>query len=318
MKEVLNMNTVRNNFRWVLKVYIIVSVILVVIAAALTGFTFRNEISFAFRIDQFTERFERNKADPGAPALREITENNRNILNIAVIGPDNSIKAKANNKLLPDGFLQFVRLEKSRWQLEGQPGVSFGALSDGSVRRWLYTMLDLKSGDKWSYHGRNRRGRFEGGFYMFDNMDHYDCLIESNKRGERLFVIFDWQPVAGAKPILMFGAIATLFIIMSGWLLIAFWVYRDASQRRSMGIVWGLAALFTNIFGLIGYLVFRGFHRSCANCLTLQNRNHVFCSYCGNKMADICGNCRQILDGKDLYCPHCGCKLKKDNIGGSE
>ena len=312
------MNTVRNNFRPVLRCYIIVSVILVVIAAALTAFTFRNEISFACQTERFTERFERNKADASAPALREMAENNLNILNIAVIGPDNSIKAKANNKLLPDGFLQFVRLEKNRWQLEGQPGVSFGALSDGSVRRWLYTMLDLKSGGKWAYRGGNRRGRFEGGFYMLDNVDHYDCLIESNKRGEHLLVIFDWQPVAGAKPVLMFGAIATLFIIMSGWLLIAFWVYRDASQRRSMGVVWGLAALFTNIFGLIGYLVFRGFRRSCANCLTLQNRNHVFCSYCGNKMAEICGNCRQVLDGKDLYCPHCGCKLKENNIGGNE
>lgn len=52
------------------------------------------------------------------------------------------------------------------------------------------------------------------------------------------------------------AALAMLFFCVY-WVLIALWMYNDASKCRLSPLYWGLIGLFTNLIGLIVYKIYK-------------------------------------------------------------
>jgi|GEM_PF-974600 len=288
-------------FKTILKLYALISIAVVAITAIFIGCVFKNEISLAYRTERLLENFSRGKADISEEDLQERITKYPGITNIVVIGANNEIIIKANEYLLPDGTLTFTQINNGVWQIEGVTNAMFDTLGSSTIGRWVQATLNINSVNRWM-----NKSQSKDGFYVFDNTKYYDCVIAVNPQGEKLLFVFDWQPLENGGLVMLLGVIVLVLVIMAGWLLIALWVYKDASQRRCAGIVWGLLALFTNILGLFIYLIYRNWHKTCHKCSALQDRNDIYCTFCGNKMEDTCSRCQGILREKDLYCPHCG------------
>ncbi|MCZ7355681.1 MAG: hypothetical protein O8C66_03365 [Candidatus Methanoperedens sp.] len=85
---------------------------------------------------------------------------------------------------------------------------------------------------------------------------------------------------SSTDPIIMaFSFSLILFII---WIYIIIWIVRDANKRGKSGILWGIAAFFLFLVGLLIYLIAR------------PKANLELCKYCGKEKLETL-----------TQCPHC-------------
>jgi len=103
-------------------------------------------------------------------------------------------------------------------------------------------------------------------------------------------------------PIVIFTMMA--FVIH---ILIAVWVYNDAQRRGEEAVVWLLIVLFTNLIGLIIYLIVRGESRRSRPAEYQQAftgqpapSGTIYCNQCGSPNTRGAG-----------YCNDCGAQLTR-------
>ena len=113
---------------------------------------------------------------------------------------------------------------------------------------------------------------------------------------------------------------------------LAVWVGIDAQRRGSLGLLWGLFVLFTNIVGLIVYLlvVHGGFlgavavdssaapaagvaappppptpDAACPKCAGSVHSGFRHCPHCGQALENACGSCGAPIQPDWKNCPYC-------------
>lgn len=94
------------------------------------------------------------------------------------------------------------------------------------------------------------------------------------------------------------------------WVLLAWWVYLDATWRRMNPIPWAGLTLVTNVFGLVAYLVVR--HpdpQVCSHCGAVLGMSVKCCPFCGSAMDLVCPVCQSSIRPGWVYCPECATKL---------
>jgi len=89
-------------------------------------------------------------------------------------------------------------------------------------------------------------------------------------------------------------------------LLLPIWVFMDAKKVEFKPALWGLLVLFTNIIGLIVFLVVRPEPLLCKNCKHVLDAKFVTCPYCGTQSKDLCIKCKSVLEDTWSICPYCG------------
>lgn len=110
---------------------------------------------------------------------------------------------------------------------------------------------------------------------------------------------------------LKIAASIMMLMFMIYWIMVALWVYQSALKARLFAPAWGLVTLFTNLAGVLVYLIYRHTSVVCACCGAVQPRNNLFCTFCGSELGERCGSCGCGLKQTDVYCPKCGSKKQK-------
>lgn len=90
--------------------------------------------------------------------------------------------------------------------------------------------------------------------------------------------------------------------------ILAVYVYRDASRRGMNAILWMLvAAIAPALIGLIVYLLVRGNYSDlrCPACATPVKEHFVICPKCGTKLRASCPNCATPVEPDWKVCPKC-------------
>lgn len=123
--------------------------------------------------------------------------------------------------------------------------------------------------------------------------------------------------------VLHFGPLFFLLILLIIWLVLVFWVYRDAERRGMNGVLWALLVLIGNFVGFIIYLIVRNeeFPRqaaieptqNCPGCGKIVPQKYAFCPHCGTRLKAVCPNCDKPVSSDWKVCPHCGQKLTEEN-----
>lgn len=96
------------------------------------------------------------------------------------------------------------------------------------------------------------------------------------------------------------------------WLLTAVWVFLDAGRRDSHPGLWGVLTLFTNVVGLIIYLVVRPELQQCPACKEPVKADYIVCPLCGARNRETCAHCGRIVDENWNACPYCAASIERD------
>ncbi|MCS6862434.1 MAG: zinc ribbon domain-containing protein [Abditibacteriales bacterium] len=90
------------------------------------------------------------------------------------------------------------------------------------------------------------------------------------------------------------------------WLLVALWVFADALANRQRALLWGAFALFTNLIGLLIYLLVKSTTpRLCPRCHRTMEEHFNACPYCGPIRTRLCEKCGSSVQSDWNFCPVC-------------
>lgn len=117
-------------------------------------------------------------------------------------------------------------------------------------------------------------------------------------------------------PLVMIFSLILLVI----WLMVIFWVYRDAENRGLSGMLWALLVFIGNLIALIIYLIIRTEHSAagitdtalnCPHCKKSISAGYAYCPHCGKSIDNRCPECKKEVNKDWMVCPHCSTRLKK-------
>ncbi|MDR1620369.1 MAG: zinc ribbon domain-containing protein [Clostridiales bacterium] len=105
-----------------------------------------------------------------------------------------------------------------------------------------------------------------------------------------------------------------LLSFMLYWAALAVWVFLDADRRNYHPALWGVLTLFTNVVGMIIYMVVRPERITCASCKEPLDKKYAHCPYCGARVQAACPNCNELVAEQWAHCPYCGTELPRGDV----
>ena len=101
-----------------------------------------------------------------------------------------------------------------------------------------------------------------------------------------------------------------MLLFMIYWIIIALWVYQNAkNQSYPPGL--GYNNPFTNLLGVLLYVIYKTTNGVCAYCGAILQRGGVFCTYCGHKNGVTCEKCGGPYRLRAATAPNAEIKLNK-------
>ena len=133
-------------------------------------------------------------------------------------------------------------------------------------------------------------------------------LLGKNDGSTKAYVISNPQSVPYGMLSLKIAASVIMLLFMIYLIIVALWVYQNARKSKLSAPVWGIITLFTNVAGVLVYLIYKHINGICGFCGAVQSRGNIFCTECGKKIGITCDECGHFLKLSDNYCPKCGHK----------
>lgn len=299
------------NFKKVIIVYIVLVLVAGIGSAAFLGYNFREKLTFLAQYEKVNERVVHNRQGVEAVKsdLTALAQNSSDLVDILILDKDNVIMFSAKNSpLARSGSLNLQRStdggKDNRYFIdEMYPDVYF-KLQKGE---------DLVISTASLEHDKNFRQGYDDNYFFegdFGGRQVYGLTyVVDRATGDKVYFISDVQPVPnGMLYLKIIGSLAMLFFMIY-WVLIALWVYADAAKSRQNAVGWGLITLFTNLAGVLVYVVFKSLNQTCFKCGTVQTKCNGFCVHCGAKIGRACAGCGGQVGAKDEYCTKCGAGL---------
>lgn len=118
--------------------------------------------------------------------------------------------------------------------------------------------------------------------------------------------------------IVTFMPLIVIMTVLTIFILIGAYVYKDANARGMNGLLWAIVAMFAPSFiGIIVYLIVRENYAnlSCSNCGAQVKPGYNTCPNCGNSLKEKCENCGAYVEPEFKVCPNCAHELSHDYQG---
>lgn len=110
------------------------------------------------------------------------------------------------------------------------------------------------------------------------------------------------------------GVITGVAVVVSIFLFMLGYVYRDAKRRSMNPVLWALLVLILSpaymCIGLIIYLLVREpLPYNCPQCASEVNARFNFCPNCKYNLRPACPQCQREVSDNDKFCPFCATEL---------
>lgn len=305
------MNTVTKrmtkiNFKKTAKWYIVLLLLCAVASAVLLGVAFQDKLALLYRLERLNEQVERGKSVAEMEVnLQKLADSSSDVVDVLVLDRENKILFSAKDSAVGQG----ESLHLQRVPDTGKSAYFFDDTNADVLFKLQKEEEFFISKDIQARLGEIRRDYDDSHFFQADSSGKqvYGISYLSNRKtGEKVYLITDVQPVHNGILYLKIAAALAVLFFMVYWVLVALWVYADAAKTKQSAVVWGLAALLTNLAGVVVYLIYKNIHLACTRCGALQNRSNRYCVHCGAPVGDSCAKCGGHVGAKDLYCANCG------------
>ena len=301
----------RLNFKKAVKIYLALSILILVICISVIGYVSRDKIYMAIDYGKVSDTFRREGlCDKLKTQLNKLASDSKDIRNIIIVDNNNNIIFKANNNLYGNiNNLKFTPYENNREYLQDNINTTdiFKVVKDDDIILTKdYIAKDKEVNDDIDNNLFYEKDLDSRNIYLLNYIIQEDT-------GSKLFIIRVINPIPYAESLLgITGSLLGLIIIVY-WIGLALWVYKDSSKKQNNPSLWGLLVLLTNLVGLIIYIMYNQNSRLCNKCGALQSKENIYCVKCGTKLNRVCSNCSQIINKQDNYCSKCGNKLSDNN-----
>lgn len=299
----------RLNFKKIFIGYVIITIILGILCSAAVGYVYKDKIGLALNYKTVSEKLKSGNTEIEAvkAELKKLAESSGDITDILLLDNKNNILYSANEtKLAWDSEFELTNNpQKNRFLVSDKNSdVAFRFVKKDEF------MLSAVFAEKFP---EIKEEYDEDTFYLnnFQNKKVYMIsFLRTGANGNKVYVISDPVSVPYGIPTLKASACIAMLLFMIYWIIIALWVYQNARKSRLYAPAWGIVTLFTNIGGVLIYVIYKNINGVCAFCGTVQSKTNLFCTHCGKKIGVSCPECGHAISFRDNFCPKCGHKTK--------
>ena len=299
-----NMFIERRNFKKIFIVYVIIAVVCVIACAGAVGYVFKDKINLALQYERAGEALKRKSSDDKVKeSIDRLAVSSGDICDVLILDDKNNIVYSAKDS-------DFA--SKGVFELKKEDGGKFLHIgeNDNAVFRFVKKdefMLSAVFADDFKEIFDEYD---EDNFYLdnFQNKSLYIISLLGKNDGTKVYVISSPKSAEYAMLSLKIAASVIMLLFMIYWIIIALWVYQNAKKSRLSAPVWGIVTLFTNLAGVLVYLIYKHINLTCAFCGAVQAKENIFCTECGKKIGNKCISCGHFLKQSDNFCPKCGHK----------
>ena len=304
-------NFIKNlNFKKIFISYVLITVILGILCSAGVGYIYKDKIRLAIKYQSVSEKLENKRPDTETikADLKALAESSADVTDVLLLDDKNNILYSANQTNLAwDSVFELKNSSDKDGFLvsDKNSDIAFRFVKKNEF------MLSAVFAEKFP---EIRDEYDESHFYLnnFQNKKVYIIsFLKTGASGNKVYVISNPLSVQYGIPVLKAAACAAILLFMIYWIIIALWVYQNALKSRLYAPVWGIAVLFTNIVGVLIYIIYKSVNGVCAFCGTVQSKTNLFCSHCGRRIGISCDECGRMLCAGDNFCPKCGNKIKQ-------
>lgn len=295
----------KRNFKRIFIIYIIAAIICGMACAGAVGYVFRDKISLALQYEKTSEVLKKQSSDENKKqSIDRLAVSTNDICDILLLDDKNNIiySAKKSDFAL-DGKFELKKTEGSKF-------LQSDKISDTAfrfVKKDEFMLNSVFADDFKEIHDEYD----EDNFYLdnYQNKKLYMISLLREQGGSaKAYVISNPSPVQYGILSLKITASIIMLLFMIYWIIVALWVYQNAQKSKLSAPVWGIITLFTNLAGVLVYLIYKHINGICGFCGAVQARENVFCTECGKKIGITCDECGHFLKLSDNYCPKCGHK----------
>lgn len=303
----LNEYIAKLNFKKLIKIYIILSILLIIVSSGMLAYVSRDKINMAFNYSKLAESFEKQgTGDKLNSIATDFSKSSKDILNVFIVDKNDNIIFKTNNNIIKDNSsIYFVKYEGNKKYLEDN-------INKDTIYKIAKEESLILNMDYINNHNKISEETDNEVFYEkdFANKKVYVLnYIVNRKDGNRLFIIRNVQQIPYAETLIeTMGGIAGLIFILY-WIGLGIWVYKDASKKQNNAALWGILVLITNLAGVFIYYIFKQNSKICSKCGLMQNKDNIYCTHCGNKINKSCNACGHIVGKGEDFCSSCGNKI---------
>lgn len=292
------------NFKKIVIVLAIVSLVVLISGAVTVGVIYRERISFAVKYSTLDNALKKGESELYR-AVDDTASSSSDVVDILVLDSKNKVLHSAKNTQFATDKFTLTRDNGGKYFVSEK-----------------YPDTVFKYADKAEFLVSSVLNR---DFSQIRNEFDEDCFYEENisdktvymlncvhnrSQNEKIYVITAPTSVPfGMLAIKCELALAAMFFAIY-WVLVALWMYRDAARSKFSPLCWGLIGLLTNLVGLIVYKVYKRNFVNCDVCGSAQNRDNLYCSNCGSMLGNRCPECGCKTSANENYCHHCGQKIE--------
>lgn len=299
----------KRNFKRIFLWYLILAIVTGIACAVGVGFVFQDKIRLAMRYEQASEAFQKNQDEATLEkSLHQLAASSGDIVDVLLLDENNRVMySEKQTKLAWDTSFDLRQTDNKFLVSDQNPDVAFRF-----VKKDEFMLSSVFANDFESVHEEYD----EDHFYQarFQNQKLYMISLLGKRNGPvKAYVISDPTPVPYGILALKIAASVCMLLFMIYWILVALWVYQNAAKSKLSAPIWGIITLFTNLAGVLWYLIYKHASGVCAYCGAVQSRGNLYCTFCGKKIGSTCRECGHGLKPTDYYCPKCGLKREDSN-----
>ena len=299
------------NFKKIFIGYVIITIILGILCSAGVGYIYKDKIRLALNYESVSDRLKSRNTDieTTKTELKKLAESSNDITDILLLDDKNNILYSANetNLAWDSTFELNSNSQRDKFLVSDKnSNVAFRFVKKDEFM--LSTVFAEKFPEIQDEYDEDH-------FYLnnFQNKKVYMIsFLKTGSNGNKIYVISNPLSVPYGMLSLKISACIAMLLFMLYWIIVALWVYQNAFKSRLYAPVWGIITLFTNIGGVLIYIIYKNINGVCAFCGTVQSKTNLFCVHCGKKIGISCTECGHTIRTCDNYCPKCGHKVNRE------
>lgn len=293
------------NFKKIAIGYIVAALIAGIACAATVGVLYRERLNFAWQYSRLEETLKKGDEAALSAAIDKTAAASNDVVDVLLVDGADAVTYSAKHSAFASAPFSLTRVgdEKKYLSSAAHPDAIFQYVKgDEFLLRSIINKDFGKIRDDFDDERVFERGLSTRTIYMLNSL---------HRRGgdATLYVISTPTSVTGGMIALKVTAALAMLFFCVYWVLIALWLYRDASRAHLSPLYWGLIGLFTNLVGLLVYKIYKRSLAVCTTCGAAQSVEHRYCALCGTALGARCEECGGRLGRRDRFCPHCGRKV---------
>lgn len=288
------MNKIIENlkFKKIIIIYLILVIVSIVGITLFLGNKYFNKIEYLYNYHKISEMFDENyNLEYIEDSLSNLSKKSDDIVDAVIINND-KILFSTNNKYKNN----LVKLDNTKNYYKDDYNNIY-ELED--KKDFVLSLFSLNKLNDDYYNEFNVNG----------NNNYVVTYLKNDNTNDKIIIINKIVPVQNGILYLKVSLSIMVLFFMIYWIITSLMIYQNALKIKLNAYFWGILTLFTNVIGVLIYLIYKNNRITCNKCNTSNEKNNIYCINCGNKINDCCTKCHTIINKKDKYCKSCGEKI---------